>query len=67
MRIAPVCAPSVKVPLVLPAQTADPPVTEPASVTGSTVTVAVAELLASQTPLFNTARYIVVTERFMAA
>jgi hypothetical protein len=40
--IVPVCAPNVNKVLLVPVQTVNPPVTEPATVAGSTVTIVVA-------------------------
>jgi hypothetical protein len=52
--------------LLVPVHTFTPPVTDPATVAGSTVTVASAELAEEQTPLVITARYFVVAAKLVA-
>ena len=47
----PVCPDNVKVPLVEPSQIVVPPVTEPPTEAGSTVTVVSVEFASEQTPL----------------
>ena len=51
----PVCPDKVSNPLLLPVQIETPPVTFPATVAGSTVTVVGVELAVAQTPLWTTA------------
>ena len=53
--IVPVYPDKVNSPLVLPEQMVDPPVTEPPTEVGSTVTVVSAEIAKLQTPLVTTA------------
>jgi hypothetical protein len=60
--IVPVCPLSVSVPLVFPGQTVEPPVTDPPTVAGLTVTVVAAEFAGVQAPLCTTARYCMVCE-----
>ena len=61
-----VCPDSVSRVLLVPVQTVVPPVTAPGTVAGSTVTVAVDELVSGHTPLCTTALYCVVTVRLVA-
>ena len=51
----PVCVPKLNNVELVPVQTVAPPVTVPATVAGSTVTVAAAEFASAQTPLLTTA------------
>ena len=51
----PVWPDKVRVPLVLPVQTAEPPATEPPTVVGLTVTVATDDVATEQVPLWTTA------------
>ena len=62
----PVLEPKDSKVLLVPEQTVAPPVTEPPTVAGDTVTVADTELASAQLPLFTTARYCVVTVRSVA-
>ena len=61
----PVCVPNVKTVLLFPVQTVAPPVTVPATVAESTVTVAGLEFASGQLPPM-TARYWVVAVRSFA-
>ena len=62
----PVLEPNVSKVLLVPVQTVAPPVTEPPTVAGETVTVAEVELASAQLPLFTTPRYCVVTVKLLA-
>jgi len=53
--MVPVCPAKVSTPLVLPEQMVVPPVTDPPTEVGSTVTVVATELARLQTPLVTTA------------
>ena len=60
LTILPVCPLNVKVPLLEPAQTDTAPATDPPTVTGLTIMVAVVEFAAGQVPLTTDALYKVV-------
>jgi hypothetical protein len=62
----PVCPLRVRTVLLVPVHTFTPPVTDPPTVAGSTVTVASAELAEEHTPLVITARYFVVAVKSVA-
>jgi hypothetical protein len=64
--IVPVCPDRVRVVLLVPVHTVVLPATEPPTDTGSTVTVASAELAEEHTPLVITARYFVVEVKLVA-